>query len=80
MLPHAHGNLGHYGGCGGRGHQPRHQDVFVQESFSNGHGVGRNHNDEHNRIEEVHLVPDGESHFTDNSYEASEQGNGQYVT
>ena len=78
MLSHAHGNLGRYGGHGGHGHQPRHQDVFVQESFSNGHGIGRNNNGEHNGIEEAHLVPDGESHYTDNGYEASEQGNRQY--
>ena len=78
MLPHACGNLGQYRGCGGHGCQPRCQDVFVQESFSNGCGIGGNHNGEHNRNEEAHLVPDGESHFTDNGYEASEQGNGQY--
>ena len=65
-------------GCGGRGHQPRCQDVFVQEGFSNGHGVGRNHNGEHNAIKEAHQVLDGELHFTDNGYEAAEQGNGQY--
>ena len=78
MLPHAHGNPGCYGGHGGCGHQPRHQDVFVQEGFSNGCGVGRNHNGEHSRIEEAHPVLDGELHFTDNGDEAAEQGNGQY--
>ena len=78
MLPHAHGNPGHYGGHGGHGCQPRCQDVFVQEGFSNGHGIGRNHNGEHNGIEEAHLVPDGELHLTNNGYEAAEQGNGQY--
>ena len=33
MLSHAHGNLGHYGGRGGCGCQPRCQDVFVKRRF-----------------------------------------------
>ena len=78
MLPYACGNLGHHRGCGGRGHQPRCQDVFVQESFSNKQGIEGNHNGEYNGSGEAHLVPDGESHFTNNSYEIPEQGNGQY--
>ena len=78
MLPHACGNPGCYRGCGGRGHQPICQNVFVQEGFSNGHGVGRNHNGEHNGIKEAHPVPNGELHFTDNGFKAAEQGNEQY--
>ena len=78
MLLHASGNPGCYRGHGGHDHQPRCQDVFVQEGFSNGCDVGRNHNGEHNGIKEAHPVLDGELHFIDNGYKVPEHGNGQY--
>ena len=68
-MPYARRNLGHHGGCGGCGRQPRCQDVFVQEGFSNEHGIEGNNNGEHNAS--------GESDFTNNAYEIREQGNRQ---
>ena len=78
MLPYACRNLGHHGGHGGHGHQPRCQDVFVQEDFSNECGIEGNNNGEHNGSGETYLVPDGESHFINNAYEIHEQGDRQY--
>ena len=69
-MPYACGNLHHHGGRGGHGCQPRHQDVFVQEGFSNKCGIEGNNNGEHNG--------DGELHFINDAYEIWEQGNGQH--
>ena len=69
-MPYARGNLGHHRGCGGRGRQPRCQDVFVQEGFSNECGIEGNNNGEHNGS--------GDSHIINNAYEIHEQGNRQY--
>ena len=70
MLPYACGNLGHHRGRGGHGRQPRHQDVFGQEGFSNECGIEGNNNGKHNG--------DGELHFINDAYEIQEQGNGQH--
>ena len=78
MLPFTHRNLGHHGGCGECGHQPRRQDVFVQEGFSNKCGIEGNNNGTHNGSGETFLVPDGELCFINNAYKIHEQGNRQY--
>ena len=78
MLLYACGNLGHHRGHGGCGHQPRHQDVFVQEGFSIEHSSEGNNNGEHNGSGETCVIPDRESHFINNAYKMHEQGNRQY--
>ena len=78
MLPYACRNLGHHGGHGGHGHQPRCQDVLVQEDCSNECGIEGNNNGKHNGSGETYLVPDGELHFINNAYEIHEQGDRQY--
>ena len=69
-MPYACRNLGHHRGRGGHGCQPRRQDDFVQEGFSNEPGVEGNNNGEHNGGAELHFIND--------AYKICEQSNRQY--